>query len=90
MPSYSKTLFSKDCSLSSERDREREGGRGRERETERQRETEEEKENSNTNTLILKESSVRSILTYLRLQPVLQTQISTTILQTDILSTNKQ
>ena len=52
------------------------------------RETETQRERKNSKTLILKEdTSVRSIWPVLA---ILQTQISTTIPQTDIISTNKQ
>ena len=53
-----------------EREREMGGGeRARERERDREREREREKSNSNSKTLILKESSVRSIWTYLTASP---------------------
>ena len=49
--------------------RQRQRDRDRETETERQRETETETDNSNSKTLILKDSSVRSIWTYLTASP---------------------
>ena len=63
-----------------DREREREGGGG-----------EREGENSNSKTLIFKDSSVRSIWTYLTASPcTLQTQINMTIPHTNIISTIKQ
>ena len=73
---------------STERETDRQTDRDREQ---RDKERETDRKNSNSKTLILKDSSVRSIWTYLTASPcILQTQISTTILQTDIISTNKQ
>ena len=70
-----------------EAERQTDRQRQRDREKERQRETET-KSNSNSNTLILKDSSVKLIWTHLRTNPCYT--ISTTIRQTDIISTNKQ
>ena len=63
----------------------------RERETERQ--ADRDRESSNSKSLTLKDSSVRSIWTYLTASPCYTTNtklISTTIPRTDIIRTNKQ
>ena len=56
------------------REREREMGRERETETERGRERGRGRDNSNSKTLILKDSSVRSIWTYLTASPCYSTK----------------
>ena len=52
-----------------ERERERDRDRDRDRQTDRQTERERERENTNSKTLILKDSSVMSIWTYLTASP---------------------
>ena len=60
------------CRCARERERERE----RERQTHRHTDTQTHRENSNSKTLILKDSSVRSIWTYLTASPCYSTNIS--------------
>ena len=67
------------------------GGGGQRESVSEAKEGETERENSNSKTLMLKDSSVRSIWTYLtQVLAKLQTQINTTVPQTNIISMIKQ